>query len=344
MRPPTTRQEAARTPVDSFGHGWHFNVSYGRLWFECGKGNYCQVRVATGSTTTHSGDTREDAAIKLARQVPTRVGAHATRNLASDRRLVARRRVLVGWRRRWWQPSREHAEDAGQRQGGAHYGYGPATDGPAHYQPDVVVIGDGPPEIRSVSGNGLVFHDGRQGPTGCRSCALGRSCLRRGAPRAGSSCCRTTATTGSSRSAVQHDRHRPRRQDRSEHPLDSSSLHASRGARSSGQDLVTRGRRNGNGFDAGCGARRPPSGSRADRGATTARCPQAEHLRSCRQRLDGPTDSRGRSARAHDLARIRVGPQSESHRCCSTRTISASTPSNRSTADRRRRELLSRKA
>jgi hypothetical protein len=67
------RQEAAReTAVASFGHGAHFNVSYSRLWFECGKGDFCQVRVDTGSTTTHSGDTREDAAIKLGRQVLTR--------------------------------------------------------------------------------------------------------------------------------------------------------------------------------------------------------------------------------------------------------------------------------
>jgi hypothetical protein len=38
-----------------------------------------------------------------------------------------------------------------------HYGYGPATDGSAHYQPGVVVIRDGPAAIRSASTDGLTW-------------------------------------------------------------------------------------------------------------------------------------------------------------------------------------------
>jgi hypothetical protein len=68
------REDAARAaPLDSFGHGARFDKSYGRLWFECGQNAECQVRVATGSVTDHSGDSREAAAIKLARRVLTRV-------------------------------------------------------------------------------------------------------------------------------------------------------------------------------------------------------------------------------------------------------------------------------
>jgi len=68
------RADAARAePVAAFGHDARYDQSYGRFWFACGNGSECQVRVATGSVTTHDGQTREDAAMKLATAVLTRV-------------------------------------------------------------------------------------------------------------------------------------------------------------------------------------------------------------------------------------------------------------------------------
>jgi hypothetical protein len=68
------RADAARAePLAAFGHDARYDKSYSRLWFACGNGSECQVRVATGSVTTHDGQTREDAAMKLASAVLTRV-------------------------------------------------------------------------------------------------------------------------------------------------------------------------------------------------------------------------------------------------------------------------------
>jgi len=56
-------------PLPAFGHNARYDQSYGRLWFDCGSGEFCNVRVNTTEDSTHSGDTRQGAAEKLGREI-----------------------------------------------------------------------------------------------------------------------------------------------------------------------------------------------------------------------------------------------------------------------------------
>ncbi len=68
------QQDAALgTPLASFGHNAMYQDSYARLWFDCGTGEYCHVHVDTAESTDHSGESRQDAAVKLANLVLDRV-------------------------------------------------------------------------------------------------------------------------------------------------------------------------------------------------------------------------------------------------------------------------------
>ena len=61
------------SPLTSFGHNARYNQSYSRLWFDCGKSELCYTRVDTASVTTHSGESRQAAAVKLGNLLLTRV-------------------------------------------------------------------------------------------------------------------------------------------------------------------------------------------------------------------------------------------------------------------------------
>jgi len=56
-------------PLPSFGHNARYNTSYSRLWFDCGSGKLCYVRVNTASVTTHSGESRQAATVKLGNEI-----------------------------------------------------------------------------------------------------------------------------------------------------------------------------------------------------------------------------------------------------------------------------------
>jgi hypothetical protein len=56
-------------PFPSFGHNAQWMQSYARLWFDCGDNQYCHVRVGTAASTTHSGASRQDAAVKLGQKL-----------------------------------------------------------------------------------------------------------------------------------------------------------------------------------------------------------------------------------------------------------------------------------
>jgi hypothetical protein len=60
-------------PLASFGHDARFQQSYARLWFDCGDGKFCHVHVDTASEPTQSGDTRQEAAVKLGQKLLERV-------------------------------------------------------------------------------------------------------------------------------------------------------------------------------------------------------------------------------------------------------------------------------
>jgi hypothetical protein len=67
-------QDAAQAePLPSFGHNARYNKSYSRLWFDCGSGEYCNVRVNTANDPTPTGDTRQAAAVKIGREILSKV-------------------------------------------------------------------------------------------------------------------------------------------------------------------------------------------------------------------------------------------------------------------------------
>ena len=63
-------QDAAQAdPLPSFGHNARYNKSYSRLWFDCGKSEYCNVRVNTAHDPTPTGDSREAATVKIGNEI-----------------------------------------------------------------------------------------------------------------------------------------------------------------------------------------------------------------------------------------------------------------------------------
>jgi hypothetical protein len=64
------QQDAALgEPFASFGHDARYQQSYARLWFDCGDGKYCHVHVDTAEDKTKSGDSRQEAVVKIANKL-----------------------------------------------------------------------------------------------------------------------------------------------------------------------------------------------------------------------------------------------------------------------------------
>lgn len=62
------REEASGEPVEGLGEGALYDESYGDLWFGCGDGRFCAVKVRTASS-----ENREQTARRLASLVRERV-------------------------------------------------------------------------------------------------------------------------------------------------------------------------------------------------------------------------------------------------------------------------------
>jgi hypothetical protein len=62
------RDEASGDPVDGLGEGALYDESYGDLWFNCGDGRFCAIKVRTASSAN-----REQTARGLAALVRERV-------------------------------------------------------------------------------------------------------------------------------------------------------------------------------------------------------------------------------------------------------------------------------